>query len=119
MGDNFESIPLTNNWHNYLEKRLINKAAFKTGENNKAISLCISLSKEKEIIDWSFHLTNVKCVAVLENKYLQALNKRKSKLTAKILQPYEKYEEQIKLIIKIAKEFRNNQIKKGKFEILK
>ena len=117
FNDNFESIPLTTNWHNYLEKRLINKAAFKTGENNKAISLCISLSKEKEIIDWSFHLTNVKCVAVLENKYLQALNKRKSKLTAKILQPYEKYEEQIKLIIKIAKEFRKNQIKKGKYEI--
>ena len=117
FNDNFESIPLTNNWHNYLEKRLINNAAFKTGENNKAISLCISLSKEKEIIDWSFHLTNVKCVAVLENKYLQALNKRKSKLTAKILQPYEKYEEQIKLIIKIAKEFRKNQIKKGKYEI--
>jgi len=117
FNDNFESIPLTTNWHNYLEKRLINNAAFKTGENNKAISLCISLSKEKEIIDWSFHLTNVKCVAVLENKYLQALNKRKSKLTAKILQPYEKYEEQIKLIIKIAKEFRKNQIKKGKYEI--
>ncbi len=117
FNDNFESIPLTTNWHNYLEKRLINNAAFKTGENNKAISLCISLSKEKEIIDWSFHLTNVKCVAVLEDKYLQALNKRKSKLTAKILQPYEKYEEQIKLIIKIAKEFRKNQIKKGKYEI--
>ena len=117
FNDNFESIPLTTNWHNYLEKRLINNAAFKTGENNKAISLCISLSKEKEIIDWSFHLTNVKCVAVLENKYLQALNKRKSKLTTKILQPYEKYEEQIKLIIKIANEFRQNQIKKGKYEI--
>ncbi len=115
--DNFESIPLTTNWHNYLEKRLLNNAEFKIGETNKAISLCISLSKDKEIIDWSFHLTNVKCVAVLENKYLQALNKRKSKLTTKILQPYEKYEEQIKLIIKIAKEFRNNQIRKGKFEI--
>ena len=115
--DNFESIPLTTNWHNYLEKRLLNNAEFKIGEKNKAISLCISLSKEKEIIDWSFHLTNVKCVAILENKYLQALNKRKSKLTTKILQPYEKYEEQIKLIIKIAKEFRNNQIRKGKFEI--
>ena len=115
--DNFESIPLTTNWHNYLEKRLLNNAEFKIGEKNKAISLCISLSKEKEIIDWSFHLTNVKCVAILENKYLQALSKRKSKLTTKIIQPYEKYEEQIKLIIKIAKEFRNNQIKKGKLEI--
>ncbi len=115
--DNFESIPLATNWHNYLEKKLIDEAEFKIGDKNKAISLCISLSKEKEIIDWSFHLTNVKCTAVLENKYLEALNKRKSKLTTKILQPYEKYEEQIKLIIKIAKEFRKNQIKRGKYEI--
>jgi len=81
--------------------------------------LCISLSKEKEIIDWSFHLTNVKCMAIIEKKYMEALNKRKSKLTTKILQPYEKYEEQIKFIISIAKEFRNNQLKKGKYEIAK
>merc|ERR1711907_145175 len=119
FNENFESIPLKSKWYSFLEERLINNAEFKIGETNKAVSLCISLSKEKEIIDWSFHLTNVKCVAILENKYLEALNKRKSKLTTKILQPYEKYEEQMKLIINIAKEFRNNQIKKGKFEILK
>ena len=117
FNENYESIPLTSIWHNYLEKRLINNAEFKIGEKNKAISLCISLSKEKEIIDWSFHLTNVKCSAVIGKKYLEALNKRKSKLTAKILQPYEKYEEQIKFIINISKEFRNNQLKKGKYEI--
>ena len=115
----YESIPLSSDWHNYLENRLISSAEFKIGKENKAISICISLSKEKEIIDWSFHLTNVKCAAVIEDKYLEALNKRKSKLTTKILQPYEKYEEQIKFIIKIAKEFRKNQLKKGKYEIPK
>merc|ERR1711907_242356 len=107
FNENLESIPLTNNWHNFLDKRLINNAEFKIDEKNKAISLCISLSKEKEIIDWSFHLTNVKCIAVIESKYLEALNKRKSKLTTKILQPYKNYEEQIKFIVNIAKEFRN------------
>jgi len=117
FNENYESIPLTSDWHNYLEKKLINIAEFKIGEENKAISLCISLSKEKEIIDWSFHLTNVKCTAIIENKYLEALNKRKSKLTTKILQPYEKYEEQIKFILNIARAFRNNQLKKGKYEI--
>ena len=117
--DNFESIPLTSKWHNYLEEKLINNAEFKTGEKNKAISLCISLSKEKDIIDWTFHLTNVKCTAVIENEYLEALNKRKSKLTTKILEPYEKYKEQIKFIISIAKELRNKQLKKGKYEIPK
>ena len=69
FNENYESIPSTKDWHNYLEKRLLSNAEFKIGEKNKAISLCISLSKEKEIIDWSFHLTNVKCIAVLENKF--------------------------------------------------
>ena len=115
--NNLESIPLANNWYNYLEERLINKAEFKIGEKNKAISLCISLSKDKEIIDWSFHLTNVKCTAVIENKYLEALNKRKSKSTIKILEPLENYQEQIKFITSVAKEFRKDQLKKGKYEI--
>ena len=61
FNENYESIPFTSKWHNYLEKKLIKNADFKIGEENKAISLCISLSKEKEIVDWSFHLTNVKC----------------------------------------------------------
>ena len=117
FNENYESIPFISEWHNYLEKKLINIAEFKIGEKNTAISLCISLSKEKEIIDWSFHLTNVKCSAIIENKYLEALNKRKSKSTTKILEPYEKYKEQIKFITEIARVFRSNQLKKGKYEI--
>ncbi len=115
--NNYESIPLANNWYGYLEEKLINKAEFKVGEKNEAISLCISLSKDKEIVDWSFHLTDVKCKAVIENKYLEALNKRKSKSTTKILEPLENYQEQIKFIISIAKEFRKDQLRKGKYEI--
>jgi len=115
--NNYESIPLANNWYGYLEEKLINKAEFKVGEKNEAISLCISLSKDKEIVDWSFHLTDVKCKAVIENKYLEALNKRKSKSTKKILEPLENYEEQIKFIISVAKEFRKDQLRKGKYEI--
>jgi len=115
--DNYVSIPLKDKWHNYLEESLINNADFKIGEKNKAISLCISLSKDKKIIDWSFFLTYVKCSAIIESKYLEALNKRKSKLTTKILEPYKKYQEQIKSIISVAKEFRNDQLKKGKYEI--
>ena len=115
--NNYESIPLANNWYGYLDEKLINKAEFKVGEKNEAISLCISLSKDKEIVDWSFHLTDVKCKAVIENKYLEALNKRKSKSTTKILEPLENYQEQIKFIISVAKEFRKDQLRKGKYEI--
>ncbi len=115
--NNYESIPLINNWYNYLEENLINNSKFEINKKNKAISLCICLSKEKKIIDWSFHLTTVKCTAVLENKYLEALYKRKTKLTTKIREPYENYEKEIKFIINIAKVFRNDQLKKGKYEI--
>ena len=115
--NNYESIPLANNWYGYLEEKLINKAEFKVGEKKEAISLCISLSKDKEIVDWSFHLTDVKCKAVIENKYLEALNKRKSKSTTKILEPLENYQEQIKFIISVAKQFRKDQLRKGKYEI--
>ena len=115
--NNYESIPLANNWYGYLEEKLINKAEFKVGEKNEAISLCISLSKDKEIVDWSFHLTDVKCTAIIENKYLEAMNKRKSKSTTKILEPLENYQEQIKFIISVAKEFRKDQLRKGKYEI--
>ena len=115
--NNYESIPLANNWYVYLEEKLINKAEFKVGEKNEAISLCISLSKDKEIVDWSFHLTDVKCTAIIENKYLEAMNKRKSKSTTKILEPLESYQEQIKFIISAAKEFRKDQLRKGKYEI--
>tara|TARA_B100000963_G_scaffold76104_2_gene64232 strand:+ start:3238 stop:5451 length:2214 start_codon:yes stop_codon:yes gene_type:complete len=117
--DNYESFQLTELWENYLHEKLIADSEFKVGEKNKAISLCISLSKEKEIIDWSFHLTLVKCTAIVENKYIEALNKRKSKSTAKILQPIENYVDQIKLIIDVSKKFRSDQIKKGKYEIPK
>ncbi len=117
--DNYESFPLINNWNNFLDTNLLNVSDFKLGTKNNALSLCITLSKNKEIIDWSFHLTSVKCSAIIDNKYFQAINKRRSKLTSKILLPIEKYIDEIKLIIDISKKFRNNQIKKGKYEISK
>ena len=117
--DNYESFPLTDTWHNYLDKEIINKSKFKVGEKNKAISLCISLSKNKEIVDWSFHLTYVKCSAIIDNQYLQALHKRKSKVTTKILEPIAIYIDQIKFIFDVSRKFRIDQMKRGKYEIPK
>ena len=59
--NSFESFPLLKNWQNYLNDNIINAAKFNLGEKNEAISLCIHLNKENEIIDWSFHLTYVRC----------------------------------------------------------
>ena len=117
--DNYESFPLIDSWQNFLDEKILNLSKFNVNKINKAISLCISLNKDKEIIDWTFHLTNVKCSTIIDNKYLEALYKRKSKLTTKLLNPIEDYIEEIKFIIELSKKFRSNQIKQGKYEITK
>ena len=57
----FESLPLLNNWQNYLSEALRNTSEFKVGEKNEAISLCLHINSDNEITNWSFHLTLVKC----------------------------------------------------------
>jgi len=52
----FESLPLLNDWQNYLSEAIRNDSKFKVGEKNEAISLCVHLNSDNEIIDWSFHL---------------------------------------------------------------
>ena len=50
-----------------------------TGEKNEAISLCLHLNSDNEIIKWSFHLTLVKCALVIGSEHTEALLSRKSK----------------------------------------
>jgi len=117
--DNYESFPLKDIWQNYLDQKILDISEFKVGKKNDAISLCLTLSKNKQIIDWSFHLTSVKCSAIINNKYLEAINKRKTKLTTQIIQPIQDFVEEIKLIIDLSMKFCKDQIKKGKYEISK
>tara|TARA_Y100000589_G_C27170893_1_gene636652 strand:+ start:257 stop:2476 length:2220 start_codon:yes stop_codon:yes gene_type:complete len=117
--NNYESFPFNNKWKSFLDEKLLKISKFKVGKSNKAISLCLSLSKKFEIEDWSFHLTEVNCSAIIENKHLKALNNRKrnGRLTSRVLKPLEKFLDEIELIITISKSFRRNQLKKGKVEI--
>ena len=118
---NLESLPLSNSWSGFLSKDLTKTSEFKVNEINKAISLCITLSKSMEIVDWSFHLTNVRCSIVVENKHLEAISKSKSKsrVTSRLLNPIKDQIEELELLIKISKVFRENQLKNGKLEISK
>ena len=77
--DQFESIPLLKNWHSYLSEDINNVSEFKLGESNEAISLCIEIDSNNEIVNWSFHLTLVKCSLIVENNHLEALINRKGK----------------------------------------
>jgi len=117
----FESFPSLSNWRNYLGEKIINASRFNLGEKNEAISLCIHLSSDYKIINWSFNLTFVKCSLILENKHIEALLNRKSKtrITSRILKPIKEYIDDLDKILEISKEFRKEQLLKGKIEISK
>ena len=73
-----QSLPLLNDWQNYLSKTIRNDSEFKSGEKNEAIRLCVHLNSDNEIIDWSFHLTLVKCTLIVGSDHTEALLSRKS-----------------------------------------
>ena len=89
----FESLPLLNDWQNYLSEAIRNNSEFKVGEKNEAISLCVHLNSDNEIIDWSFHLTLVKCTLIVGSEHTDALLSRKSKsrITSRVLKPIKEY----------------------------
>ena len=85
---------------------------------NEAISLCISINKELKIINWSFHLTVVKCSCILDNNHIESLLTRKSKtrITSRILKPIKEYIGDLDKILEISYAFRR-QVSQGKIEI--
>ncbi len=119
--DRFESFPLLEKWQNYLSDEICNAAKFNTNEINDAISLCIEMNSENEIINWSFHLTKVKCSLLVENQHIDALLSRKSnaRITSRILKPIKDYIEDLEKIIEISNEFRKKQLLNGKIQLPK
>ena len=119
--DRFESFPLLEKWQNYISDEICNAAKFNINEINDAISLCIEMNSENEIINWSFHLTKVKCSLLVENQHIDALLTRKSKarITSRILKPIKDYIEDLDKIIEISNEFRKKQLLNGKIELPK
>ena len=89
----FESLPLLNDWQNYLGEAIRNDSEFKFGEKNEAISLCLYLNSDNEITEWSFHLTLVKCSFIVGSDHTEALLSRKSKsrITSRVLKPIKEY----------------------------
>ena len=119
--DKFESFPLLDKWQNYLSDEVCSAAKFNINEINDAISLCIEINNENEIINWSFHLTKVKCSFLVENQHIEALLTRKSntRITSRILKPIKDYIKDLEKIIEISKDFRKNQLLNGNIELPK
>jgi len=117
--DRFESFPLIDKWQNYLSNEICSTAKFNTNEINDAISLCIDINSENEIINWSFHLTRVKCSLLVEHQHLEAIltRKKNARITSRILKPIKDYIEDIEKIIEISKEFRKKHLLNGKIEL--
>ena len=114
-------MPLINSWTNFLDNKLNDLSKFEINKENNAISLCITFSNESEIIDWSFHLTKVKCSLIVNNDHLEALINRKSKtrITSRTLKPIKEYIEDIDYLLELSKSLRQKYLSKGKFEISK
>jgi len=115
----FESLPLLNDWQNYLSDAIRNDSEFKVGEKNEAISLCVHLNSDNEIIDWSFHLTLVKCTLNVGSDHTEALLSRKSKsrITSRVLKPIKEYIDDLDKILEISCSFRQKHLLEGKVEI--
>ena len=122
FNNNFETFTLSNNgWKSFLSNNILKAAEFKIGKKKEAISLCILLTNEMDIKDWSFHLTYVTCSEIIGNKHLEALikNTTKSRITSRILKPIKDYIKEIDFLLEISKNFRLKQILRGKIEIPK
>ena len=88
-------------------------------KKNEAISICIQLNKNNEIINWSFHLTLVKCSLIIDNEYLKELLTRKNKkrITSTSLKGIKDHVRDLDKILEISAAFRDEQLLEGKFEI--
>jgi len=115
----FESLPLLNNWQNYLSEAIRNASEFKLAKKNEAISLCLHLNSNNEIIDWSFHLTLVKCTLNVGSDHTEALLSRKSKsrITSRVLKPIKEYIDDLDKILEISCSLRQKHLLEGKVEI--
>jgi len=114
-----ESLPLLNNWQNYIGEGIRKEAEFKLGKKNEAISLCLHLNSDYEIIEWSFHLTFVKCALIVGSDLTDALLSRKSKtrITSRLLKPIKEYIEDLDKILEISSSFRERHLLEGRVEI--
>ncbi len=117
--NSLESLPLLNNWQNYLSEGIRNYSKFKLGEKNEAISLCLNLNSDNEITEWSFHLTLVKCSLIVCSDHTDALLSRKSKtrITSRVLKPIKEHIKDLDKILEISNSLRQKQLSEGKVEI--
>ena len=117
--ENMESYPLSNKWKSYLGEEIIKASDFKIGVKNQAISICMILNNNFEIVNYSFHLTYVKCGLILDDKQIEALANRKSKtrIISRILKPIKEFIGDIDSLIEVSTKFRKDQVEKGKIEI--
>ncbi|MBO6975735.1 MAG: S1 RNA-binding domain-containing protein [Prochlorococcus marinus CUG1435] len=114
-----ESLPLLNNWRNYLNEDIKNASEFKLGVKKEAISLCMHLDSDNKVTKWSFHLTLVKCSLIVGTDHTEALLSRKSKarITSRLLKPIKEHIHDLDKILEISTSFRKKHLSDGNVEI--
>jgi len=77
------------------------------------------LNSNNEVIEWSFHLTLVRCSLIVESEHTNALLSRKknSRITSRLLKPIQEYIEDLEKILEISTSLRQRHLLEGKIEI--
>ena len=117
--DRTESICLGDTWLNLLGKSLTDASRFQVGVDNQAISICMDITSEGELIDWTFALTKIKPVAEITSEHLEIISRRKTKtrIIPSRLKPIKDYIDQTQTIIYIANQIRLYNQTKGLIEL--
>ncbi len=71
------ALCLGDTWRPLLNESLTKAALFAPKVISEAISICLDIDKDGSIYNWEFSLSKIKPFAIISNKHLEAISKRK------------------------------------------
>ncbi len=114
-----EALCLGEVWHPLLSPAVSKSASFEVDEATEAVTVCLDLTADGELIDWQFSLSTIRPVAEIQPKALEALAARKPKARTipAALKSLKDHLEQLKTLIFCAKSLHLGEQKNGSIEL--
>lgn len=96
-----ETLCLGEVWQPLLSPTLNKTVQFRVGETSAAVSACLDVDADGELLDWTFVLSNIRPVATVTRQQLQALAERKprARTIPALLKPIKDYLGQIETLL--------------------
>ena len=114
-----EALCLGNKWIPLLSPNLSKATAFKVKESQSAVSVCIDIDSEGEVLDWEFCLTQICPVGEVNCEMLSALAGRKprSRAIPTALKPIKDQIGQLETLLFCAKALHAAELRRGQTEL--